>query len=123
MRDMVQPSLLYPLLALFLVPAFSGCATQRSTANFPDGIRVLTFTHDYANSHLVVKNDHAYLVDTGMEENGPELAEDLRKAGFPPEKLRAIILTHGHADHAKQDVARDPRARQIARPQHETITN
>ncbi len=97
---MVHVSLLYTLLAVSLLPAVSGCATQRSTTTFPDGIRVLTFTHDYANSHLVVKNDQAYLVDTGMEKSGPELAEDLRKAGFPPEKLRAIILTHGHADHA-----------------------
>ncbi|NDD90541.1 MBL fold metallo-hydrolase [bacterium] len=97
---MANLSFLYVLLAISLVPAISGCATQRSVVSFPDGIRVFTFTHDYANSHLVVKDGNAYLVDTGIEKSGPELAEDLRNAGFPPENIKAIVLTHGHADHA-----------------------
>jgi glyoxylase-like metal-dependent hydrolase (beta-lactamase superfamily II) len=46
------------------------------------------------------KDGNAYLVDTGIEKSAPELAEDLRNAGFLPEKIRAIVLTHGHADHA-----------------------
>lgn len=40
------------------------------------------------------------MVDAGLESNAPALARDLERAGIDPAGLDAIVLSHGHADHA-----------------------
>jgi glyoxylase-like metal-dependent hydrolase (beta-lactamase superfamily II) len=83
-----------------LLLALVGCATRRDVTTLPEGLTVYTFRRDYTNAHLVARGDAFFLVDAGLEENAPALAEDLRRSGFDPAGLRAIVLTHGHADHA-----------------------
>jgi len=61
---------------------------------------VHTFTHDSANAYLLVQGHASLLIDSGYEKNGPVLEKDIRAAGVDPKSLRAIVLTHGHADHA-----------------------
>jgi glyoxylase-like metal-dependent hydrolase (beta-lactamase superfamily II) len=78
----------------------SGCATSHSVTALPDGITVHTFRRDYTNAHVVSRGDAFFMVDSGLESNAPALADDLRGQGLDPARLRAIILTHGHADHA-----------------------
>jgi len=78
----------------------SGCATRHAVERPAADLVVHTFNRDYTNAHLVARGDEYFLVDAGLERNGPRLASDLRDAGFDPARLRAIIVTHGHADHA-----------------------
>ncbi len=40
------------------------------------------------------------MFDSGLEVDAPSLAADMRRVGINPESLGAIILSHGHADHA-----------------------
>lgn len=87
-------------LALFLLPAL-GCATathhHRPTES---GLEVHTLTLDHSNAHLVVTADGAFLVDSATPSRVDDLVEAIRDAGVEPAELRAVILTHGHADHA-----------------------
>jgi glyoxylase-like metal-dependent hydrolase (beta-lactamase superfamily II) len=85
---------------VFALVTLSGCATSHSVTALPDGITVHTFRRDYTNAHVVSRGDAFFMVDSGLESNAPALADDLRGQGFDPARLRAIILTHGHADHA-----------------------
>ncbi|MDR1492262.1 MAG: MBL fold metallo-hydrolase [Planctomycetaceae bacterium] len=48
------------------------------------------------NAFLVKKRDSLILVDTGI---GKKLPENIKAAGFQPEQVNAIILTHTHGDH------------------------
>lgn len=82
-------------LLLLLV---SGCSA--SSAFVRDGVTVRTFVHDGTNVHLVTKNGSSILVDSGYEKNATALEADVRAAGVDPAKLKAIVLTHGHADHS-----------------------
>lgn len=51
------------------------------------------------NFHLLRDNSGVYLLDAGFI-GGPHLLwSALRKAGWEKEKIRGIILTHGHLDH------------------------
>jgi hydroxyacylglutathione hydrolase len=86
--------------ALLLASASSSCATGHSVQTLDNGLVIHTFKRAYANAHVIAKGDQMIMVDSGLEENGPALAEDLRRAGLEPSKLTAIVITHGHADHA-----------------------
>jgi hydroxyacylglutathione hydrolase len=78
----------------------TGCATSHSVDTVADGITVHTFRRDYVSAFVIARGDDYFMVDAGYEANAPVLADDLRREGFDPARLRAIVLTHGHPDHA-----------------------
>jgi glyoxylase-like metal-dependent hydrolase (beta-lactamase superfamily II) len=84
-----------PLLTVALLSACAG----PERARHGDAV-VITFTHHSTSSHLLVQGERAVLIDSGYAEDAEALDADLRKAGVDPAKMSAIILTHGHYDHA-----------------------
>jgi glyoxylase-like metal-dependent hydrolase (beta-lactamase superfamily II) len=50
--------------------------------------------------HLLVEGNDAWLLDTGMEGEPVLLRRLLARLGLGPQSIRAIVLTHGHLDHA-----------------------
>jgi glyoxylase-like metal-dependent hydrolase (beta-lactamase superfamily II) len=50
-------------------------------------------------AYAVRTSDGLVLVDSGIETNAALVTEQLRELGLDPGSLRAILLTHGHADH------------------------
>lgn len=82
-----------------VVAAASGCASARHTHRDGD-LAVRTLRIEYNNAVLVTQGDGAFLVDSGLPADAPELEAAIREAGVDPARLRAIIVTHGHTDHA-----------------------
>jgi len=77
----------------------SGCATSTAAVVRGD-FTVRSFEHDGTNVQLVTKSGSSILIDSGYEKNADLLDADLKAAGLDFSTLKAIILTHGHADHA-----------------------
>ena len=41
-----------------------------------------------------------FAVDVGMDSDAEDFLEGMESVGIPPERLRAILLTHWHNDHS-----------------------
>jgi hydroxyacylglutathione hydrolase len=82
------------------IVVLSGCATQQTQMTLARGLTIHTFRREYANVHLVKQGSNSFLFDSGLAENAAKLAADIQAAGIDPRSLRAVIVSHGHADHA-----------------------
>lgn len=91
----IRANALLPLLTLTAI----GCATARSHVVLDDGTHVHTLRRSYNNVHVIVRGDDVVLVDGGLESDAPALDRDLRRIDVDPARVRAIVVTHGHADH------------------------
>jgi hydroxyacylglutathione hydrolase len=92
-----------PALAAALLCCASGCAHDlhvETVAGPPVPVKIHTLRRSYNNAHLVTAGENAFLVDAGLVGDAPALADEVRAQGVDPAKLRAIVVTHGHADHA-----------------------
>ncbi len=50
--------------------------------------------------HLLIDGDGAILLDTGFPGDRRQIEHTLAQCGVGPADVRAIVLTHGHIDHA-----------------------
>ncbi len=62
--------------------------------------QVLRLGGPLVSAHLLVDRSGLTLIDTGLWGIGKELRRVVKKLGRRPDELRAIVLTHGHLDHA-----------------------
>jgi glyoxylase-like metal-dependent hydrolase (beta-lactamase superfamily II) len=53
-----------------------------------------------AVAHLLVEREGLVLLDTGLPGDAKRLRRAVERLGAGPKDVRAIILTHGHLDHA-----------------------
>ena len=86
-------------LALMAAAATPGCASLTTTFTVAD-VTVQTFREHHNNVHLVRMGASTVLVDAGLEGDAEDLDARLRAEGVDPASIRAVIVTHGHADHA-----------------------
>ncbi|MCB9539981.1 MAG: MBL fold metallo-hydrolase [Myxococcales bacterium] len=92
----MMPRALAWLLFAATLTACGGSTSQTRIA----GATVHTLEVDYSNVHVVQQGDAVVLIDAGYEALAGETAERVRALGLDPAAVKAIILTHGHADHA-----------------------
>jgi glyoxylase-like metal-dependent hydrolase (beta-lactamase superfamily II) len=52
------------------------------------------------NSYLIIEEDDVYLIDTGYEKTADVIVDSIRHLGMKPDKVKLLINTHGHVDHA-----------------------
>jgi len=65
------------------------------------GYEVFSFRRSYSNTHLVKVGPEKFLmIDSGSYEDAPLLENDLLEREIDPNWIKAIVLTHGHWDHA-----------------------
>src|SRR3954466_11506653 len=50
--------------------------------------------------HVLVADGEAVLLDTGFPGDAPRIRRTMAEIGVGPKDVRAILLTHGHIDHA-----------------------
>lgn len=84
--------------SLLLLAACLACGGAREVRR--GDLRIVTFTYDSSNVHLLAHGKDLVLFDSGYEANAPRLEQGIRDAGFDPAAIRAVIVSHGHADHA-----------------------
>jgi hydroxyacylglutathione hydrolase len=86
-------------LSLVFLLVFAGCATATQTMKTSTG-RVHTLREAYSNVHLIEYGRDLLLVDAGYEKSAATIDARIRKLGLNPARIKAVLLTHGHADHA-----------------------
>lgn len=67
------------------------------------GLSLVELRFGYANSFLIYRQDDpstAVLIDAGFPDDAPALRAAIETAGVDPADLDALIVTHGHSDHA-----------------------
>jgi hydroxyacylglutathione hydrolase len=77
----------------------AGCGTSHSSRRV-GALTVHTFTRDATHAHVIAQGDALLMIDSGYERNAAALDAALRDEGLDPAHLRAVVITHGHADHA-----------------------
>ncbi|MDE1150693.1 MAG: MBL fold metallo-hydrolase [Azospirillaceae bacterium] len=82
---------------------------QRTTPQKIDGLLARAFqatpTEASINAFLIELPGHLVLVDTGVGELfgpglGGKLPDSLKRAGYTPDQITDILITHAHSDHA-----------------------
>jgi hydroxyacylglutathione hydrolase len=86
------------LCALLVV--CGGCASGSWHERTVAGVEIHTLREEYSNAHLIVSGQDAVLIDAGEQGSAAALEARIREVGVDPARLRAVIITHGHADHA-----------------------
>jgi len=88
------------ILTLLLISStVVGCATATHTTKISKST-VYTLREAYNNIHIIRTGSQLVMIDAGLERSAPRVEERIRNLGLDPKKLKAIIVTHGHADHA-----------------------
>lgn len=81
---------------LLLLSLISGAGSGQAI----DDVRVVQIPLSMSNAFLVKSGTRSFLVDVGSKDDLPELAAALAREGVRFQDLAAVVLTHGHADHA-----------------------
>jgi hydroxyacylglutathione hydrolase len=88
-----------PLTLTLVGLVMTGCFPERRETPVGE-LRVKTFQYEFTNVHAVAHAGKVVLIDSGLERNVGLLEDGLRAGGLSPSDVVAVVLTHGHADHA-----------------------
>jgi glyoxylase-like metal-dependent hydrolase (beta-lactamase superfamily II) len=85
---------------LILALLCSGCGASLSSVHASNEVRVHRLAFLIANVYAIDGPEGVVLVDTGDPGQDGEVLEALRQSGIDRDRVRLIVVTHAHADHA-----------------------
>lgn len=85
------------LLLLLLVAFWIGVSSFRSQDRWEGELVITAFSVGKADALLVQTKDQVLMVDTGEEEDGPYLLQELSKRGI--DRIDLLLVTHFDKDH------------------------
>lgn len=85
---------------LILALLCSGCGATLSSVRASNEVSVHRLQFLIANVYAIDAPDGVVLVDTGDPGQEAEVLDALRRSGVDPDRVRLIVVTHAHADHA-----------------------
>jgi len=89
------------ILSIAWILAASGCASAPDPVIAVDSdTRIVRLTIASANVFVVEQAGTRLMIDAGNPGDEAEYEELMREHGIEPESIDALLLTHGHADHA-----------------------
>jgi len=88
------------ILRLLLASALLRQSGLAASGRDFEHVEVVQIPLSVSNVHLVKSGTRCFLVDAGSPDDLPKLAAALAREGVRFPDLSAVILTHGHADHA-----------------------
>src|SRR5215475_897507 len=99
-RSPCAPVMIGAALAACGGPAFERIGPAQPAA--PDTAQIANDRIEltWSNVYLVRRPGAAVLVDAGSPSDCDALAAALAERGVPPSQIRAVVVTHAHADHA-----------------------
>ncbi len=86
-------------VGVICLSVLSSCATAGSVTEI-EGARVDTIREEYTNIHVVRVGGKAVLIDAGLERSAGAITRRLEEMGVGADDVTAVVVTHGHADHA-----------------------
>ncbi len=87
------------VVVLFALVALCGCASSTVVGRTPGGAEIVQIPLRFSNVYLV-KARRPILIDSGTVGDEDDLSNALAENGVALSSIAAVILTHGHADHA-----------------------
>jgi glyoxylase-like metal-dependent hydrolase (beta-lactamase superfamily II) len=81
-----------------VVSSVTSLAPGRDDRNWPAGLHMVRGIMSVP--HVLVDESGAVLLDTGFPGDAKRIRQVMAEAGVGPKDVRAILLTHGHIDHA-----------------------
>lgn len=85
--------------ALLLTAAAGACGSLSRTVDV-GATTVHTVREAFSNVHLIAAGGSYLMIDAGYAKTASDLEARIRGEGIDPKKIVAIVITHGHADHA-----------------------
>lgn len=77
----------------------AACGPGLETYRVNDGVQLHRYEFATSNVYVVEAEEGAVIIDAGAPGKTKKILKAMKKSGVDPVKVRALVVTHAHADH------------------------